>query len=545
MEPIAASLLSKLSRVREYLASKKKADANGIYQNIATEIDSLLDELPRIKPKIKLVSSQIALSKQLKAISEQDANLNQQYQLQIIPPGWEIQQILNGCEFILLVWESQEKVSTKEQRLIQQAIDSNLGLLIAIVGHISADINSWLAVQTNKFSSEVIFLSPSFLVVTDPGCVNQYQQRLTQLLSIARVKLETRLSQKLIRKINQIVRDFNQKKQEKIAAVQLSCSDNEIDLSRQHLNQLMQKTKQRQTHCLQEIKGAINYQKSLLLNPFTQDSLIWSTQEIISQSDIKITRNGKETYLVPIVKTDNKANKANNSEKKLYLYLADLYQFKFQAYFNQEWDKCNHTYGNGGLKQLRQELEFELRSIAHLCDITMESKAIALPEFQLSNLAYLPILEAGSKIVFDNHFSDSKWFRLLIAVGIGAIIFIVTLLLFGEGRFFGFVIVIFQFINLFTGRDARTVKLAQQTKELKRTLDNKYQVLIRLCAEKITRDLIAAVDHEQRFYQQQLDAIALATNEQLSTANKSIEGDRQEINQLKQDRQHILSLLND
>ncbi len=542
MEPIAASLLSKLSRVREYLAVKEKADANGIYQNIATEIDSLLDELPHIKPKIKLVSSKIALSKQLKAISEQDAHLNQQYQLQIIPPDWEIRQILNGCEFILLVWESQQKVSTKEQLLIQQAIDSNLGLLIAIIGHISADINSWLAVQANKFSSEIIFLSPSFLVVTVPGCINQYQQRLTQLLPIARVKLETRLSQKLIRKINQIVRDFNQKKQEKIAAIQLSCSDNEIDLSRQHLNQLMQKIKQRQTHCLQEIKGTINYQKSLLLNPFTKDNLIWSTQEIISQSDIKITRNGKETYLVPIVKTDIKAD---NSEKELYLYLADLYQFKFQAYFNQEWDKCNHTYGNGGLKQLRQELEFELKPIAHMCNITIESKAIALPEFQLSNVAYLPILEAGSKIVFDNHFSDSKWFRLLIAVGIGAIIFIVTLLLFGEGRFFGFIIVIFQFINLFTGRDARTVKLAQQTKELKRTLDNKYQVLIRLCAEKITRDLIAAIDHEQRFYQQQLDAIALAAKEQLSTANKSIEGDRQEINQLKQDRQHILSLLND
>ena len=532
-----SSLFLRLIKVKEYLAIKAAPET--IYSDLIAEIDSLLEELSHSKPKIKFVSSDLLLSKQLKKLSEQDCTLKQQYQLQITSLDLELKQILCGGEFILLGCQRQQQLSANEQRLIQQAINHNVGLAIIIIDNLQTDItdiNSWLEQQPYQFPAEVIFLSHSFLIVTDGSCVKQYQHSLAQLFPTASIKLEARLSQKIIRIIDQSIRSFNQKKRQNITAQQeLSCPEHEIEFYRRQIRQSFQKASKLQQRFVQEIKREINHSKANLINPFAQDNLIYETQKIIGNSEIKISKCGKQSYLVPSVKI-------SNIEKKLHLYLANFYQVKFQDYLVGEWEQCNNRYANGGLGELRKQIVSELKLIAHLCSIAIKPK-LTPPEFLLSDLAYLPILEAESKLIFDYHFSDSQWFRLFISACIGLIIFLATKFFLGEGRFFGFIIIVFQFINLFTGRDAKTIKLKQQTKELKRILDNKYQVLIRLSAEKIVRDLHVALEDEQRFYQQQIDAISKTVNEKLSTHKKTIDSEQQQINQLKQDRQYILSIL--
>ena len=537
MEFIQSDLLPKLTKAKEYFAIKVNSES--IYQDIVLEIDSLITELPYSKPKLKFFSSDIALSKQLKKISEPDLDCKQWYQLQIIPPEVKIRQILNGCEFILLVWQHQQKVSLKEQKLIKKALDRHVGLGIVVIGDRQSSIDSWLKQQVYQFPSEVIFLDRSFLVLQDSISVKQYQNALARLLPAILVKLETKLSQEIINFIDQSIKSFNNHKRQQIEAQQeLYCQECEIESYRRQVSQSIQKVSKLQQNCLQELKREINHQKAILTNPFVKNNLIWQTQEIIRQAEIRIFKEETETYLVPVQIISSDA-------EKLYLYLADLYRLTFQEYFIQQWGNCNNVYGNGGLTRLREQIVVELEPLTHLCDVSIIPKEIALPEFQLSDLAYLPTLEAGSKMVFDYHFSDSKWFRLLVAAGLGLAIFIATKLLFGEGRFFGFLIIVFQFINLFTGQDAKTVKFKQQSKELKRTLDNKYQILIRLSADKITRDLIAAVENEQKFYQQQIEAIAKTANEKLLEIKNSIVSNRQDINRLKSDRQRILDLFRD
>ena len=531
MQSIEPSLLPKLIRVKEYLATKVEQKA--VYLDLITEIDALIDQLPHCKPKIKLVSCNTSLSKQLKEIS-QDINLKQQYQLQIIPPDVKIQHIVHGCEFILLVCDRHEQISTRK-RLIQKSLAKNVGLAMVIIDDNQVDINSWLKQQAYTLPSEIIFLLDNFLVVTDPACVEQYQHNLGQLFTAALVKLETRLSQKLIRTINSRIKVANQQKWQSIKALQeLYCQAEGVEFGQQ-INQLIPKINKKQQHTLQIIKQEINHKKAVLINPFAKDNLIWSTQEIIHKSEIKIFKEAKNTYLLPIVKN-------NNIDSQLYLYIADLYQCKFQNYLEQEWHSCNNTYANGGLKQLRSQIAVELESIVHLTDVTIKPKVITAPEFQLANLAYLPILETGSKSTFDYHFSQGKWFRFLMVASILLMIYLVTKFLSGQGFILGFVIIIFQFINLFTGQDAKANKLKQQSKELKRTLDNKYQILIRLSADKMTRDLVAALDEENRYYQQQIEAIAQTANQKLADVKKTIEGDRQQINQLKQDREIISTI---
>ncbi len=534
MQSIEPSLLPKLIRVKEYLATKVEQKA--VYLDLITEIDALIDRLPHCKPKIKLVSCNTALSKQLKDISEQDVNLKQQYQLQIIPPDVKIQHIVHGCEFILLVCDRHEQISARK-RLIQKSLAKNIGLAIVIIDDHQVDLSSWLKQQADTFPSEIVFLLDNFLVVTDPACVEQYQHNLRQLFTAALVKLETRLAQKLIITINSRIKVANQQKWQSIRASQelLYCQAEGVEFSRQQINQLIPKINKQQQHILQIIKQEINHKKAILINPFAKDNLIWSTQEIIHKSEIKIIKEEKNAYLLPIVKN-------NNIESQLCLYIADLYQCKFQNHLEQEWHSCNNTYANGGLKQLRSQITVELESIVHLADVTIKPKVVDAPKFQLANLAYLPILEAGSKLTFDYHFSQGKWFRFLMVASIVLMIYLVTKFLSGQGFILGFVIIIFQFINLFTGQDAKVNKLKQQSKELKRTLDNKYQILIRLSADKITRDLIAAVDEENRYYQQQIEEIAQIANQKLADVKKTIESDRQQINQLKQDRE-IISII--
>lgn len=537
MEFIQSSLLPKLTKAKEYLATK--ADSAAIYQDLVRELDSTIAELLDVKPKLKFISSDIALSRQLKKISEQNLALKQRYQLQVTPPQLEIQQLLNGCEYVLLVWQHQQRVSAKEQKLIKQAVNRNLGLGIVVTGDRQANITSWRELQVYLFPSEAIFLTKSFLVVEDTASFSQYQNTLMQLYPAALLKLETRLSNKIANLIDRSIKSFNQQQWQEIEAQQkLYCPEHEVEFYQRQINQLVQQANKLQQRYLLEIKREINCRKAILTNPFAQDNLIWQTQEIISSAEIKILKEGTKTYLVP-------SQTISDDGKELYLYLANLYQSTFQQYLTQEWDSCSTVYGNGGLTQLRQEIVLKLEPVAHLCDISIIPKITASPEFELSSLAYLPTLEAGSKMVFDYHFSDSKWFRLSLAVVLGLVIYIVTKLVFGEGRLFGFLIIVFQFINLFTGQDAKAIKFKQQSKELKRTLDNKYQILIRLSADKVTRDLITAVENEQRFYQHQLEAIAQNANQKLTEVKKQLGRDRQKIHQLKRDRQHILSLLED
>ena len=150
-------------------------------------------------------------------------------------------------------------------------------------------------------------------------------------------------------------------------------------------------------------------------------------------------------------------------------------------------------------------------------------------------------LKTNSRILFDYSFTQSSWFRLLISVLVGTGIYLITKLFFGTGKFIGFVILIFQAINLLIGQDIRTIKLKQHKNELKRTVEIKYQNLIRLLVDKVIQTLIISLEQENQLYQQQIDAIATRINAQLKCIQQTINHHKTRINNLKQDQTQILS----
>ena len=537
MNSVEQELLPKLSKVKQYLSARAVRQTE--YQGLIAELDCLSCEISQSKPKIKIIGSDHSLVSELINISRNTAELAQQYVLEIAESKATVKNILSGCELIFLVYDRasflpdcSHKLTSKIEKLLKRAKIKNIYIqpIIASNSTDNSDIKS-------NFQFLNLTLEPQFIVLNDLQSIEQYQKFLSQLSEKAIARLKTRLNNKLTRLIRNRIKDYKQLKWTKIKEVKQNCCQGQPpEAFRQKFSQLIQSLNRQQQQIFSTIKQKVHQQKSLINNPFLANSLIWQTQQIIKAAEVAITELESVNYLTPIAKVDN-------ISQPLHLHLVDIYQQEFQAYIRQQWHNCHEVYGQGGLNTWRREIEQKLVAILGQESLTIEPCSHHNLDFEIDNLVYLPILAEGSRIPFEYSFNQSQWFKIIAAGTVGLVIYLVTKILSGTGRYFGFFILIFQFINLFTGQDAKTLRLRQQTKELKRKLESKYQILIRLSLDKITQDLIAAIDREQRFYQQQIDEIIQTTNQKIATAKKEIEIVREQINLFNEDLSQILCKL--
>ena len=170
--------------------------------------------------------------------------------------------------------------------------------------------------------------------------------------------------------------------------------------------------------------------------------------------------------------------------------------------------------------------------------VTIEFKQPAIePQFKLEEQVELAALSENSQIVFDYNYTQSTWFRLLVALFIGGVIYLFT------QRLFGFILLIVQVINLLTGQDTKKIRLRQQTKELKRVVDSKYQLLVRSLSEKINQEIAIALDNLGQNYQDQVEAIVQQADRQLHEIKHANYQTKETIEKLKQDQQKLQSIL--
>lgn len=102
-------------------------------------------------------------------------------------------------------------------------------------------------------------------------------------------------------------------------------------------------------------------------------------------------------------------------------------------------------------------------------------------------------------------------------------------------------IIIFQLINLMTGQSIKKARLKQQSKELKRIADQKYQSVVRTIINYLTQNLTVAIDRECQLYQQEYgQAIADAQNK-LDELKQSNEEQKAKIEAYNRDRDKIIA----
>lgn len=298
----------------------------------------------------------------------------------------------------------------------------------------------------------------------------------------------------------------------------------------QIINQLPHRCNRLAQNYLRVFKQYNNQNKLNLVNPFSSNSLMYRVQNAIQEAVVIDEKTQHKTYLRLVLKNKIYSEAIHN-------YVMNACQQSLTTWLTEEWQNIETNYNNGGLNKLQQQIQLEIHPLANLCrDITLDRATIE-PSLQLNDYVCLSALENNSQIPFDYHYTQSTWFRLLVAIIIGAIIYILT------GRLFGFILLFVQLINLVTGQDARKVRLRQQTKEIKRILDGKYQFLIRFLVDKVTQDIAIALDKIDRDYQEQIDSITQEASQKLQQIKQEIARDREKIDELKKTHLKLQKIL--
>ncbi|MEM9509615.1 MAG: hypothetical protein AAGA16_18360, partial [Cyanobacteria bacterium P01_E01_bin.35] len=245
-----------------------------------------------------------------------------------------------------------------------------------------------------------------------------------------------------------------------------------------------------------------------------------SVQQMIDVAQIKIVKETKNTYLYLTLNTSSDAEYIHN-------YVTEFCQQKINELMVTQWSHINYFYAEG-LKTVIVKINEQLNSINSL--LTSENKLPALvilqqhPNLDLKQIVDASCLKSQSRIIFDYYFTQSSLFKLFIFLLIGLGIYLLTLMYFGEGKYIGFAIVVFQIINLITGQSIKSAKLKQHSKELKQTISRNYQHLIRLVIDQSIKVLIIALERENQIYEHEL-------TKALSIACMRLEQLRQTINQ--------------
>ena len=298
----------------------------------------------------------------------------------------------------------------------------------------------------------------------------------------------------------------------------------------QTINQLPHRCNRLVQNNLKVFKQYNNQNKLDLINPFFSNSLMYRVQNAIQEAEVVDDKTPHKTYLRLVLKNQIYT-------EPIHTYVMNICQQSLATWLTQEWQNIETNYNNGGLSKLQEQLQLEVHPLTNLCqDITLD-RTITEPSLQLNDYICLSALANNSQIPFDYHYTQSTWFRLLVAITIGTIVFLLT------GRLFGFILLFVQFVNLLTGQDARKIRLRQHTKEIKRILDGKYQFLIRFLVDKVIQDIAIALDEIERNYQEKIDSITQEASKKLQQVKQEIIRDKENIDELKKTHLKLQKIL--
>lgn len=535
-------LIDSVEKSKNYLEGQ--VDLNPSYSDLIDTLEETIDQLNNSKPVIKIFSPTVNLASNLKIKSEANSKLRSLYDFVIIDSVKNVVDLVDNCQLICLVYHSHQQINKAQQKLIERASKNNLNAIVLVKQNKRGIYNSlldWLTSQECQQLEQIQLPVNSFIDLNHKQHIQLFRQFLIFQAPKLRAILIEQQSINITNKIEQFFQSQNTETWQKIEQIKDSCLQGKIpNQYQQIIKQTFNQIERQQRQAFTQIKQNINQSKSSYLNPFMPDSWMFEIQQIIQSSQVVSQQESETTYLY--LKVNNQKN-----IEYIHSYILGLYQQKVTDTLYFHWSKINYDYGEGGIKAWSDRVNLKLAEIGLLpdaekqLDINLNSE---LPSLDLTKIIDFHCLKLNSRIVFDYKYSQSSWFKLLISIVVGISIYFITKLYFGEGRYIGFVILIFQTINIITGQDIRSLKLKQHQKELQRTINNKYQTLIRLITEQLIQTLIVSLDKQDRLYQQQIEAIATLAHTKIDEAQKNIKQHKAKIDRLKQDREKILSWFN-
>ena len=528
-------LVSRLKRVKDFLEQNVKHQPT--YPDLIATLESIGDRL-NSKLTIKIVSPSATLAANIQAQHESNEELRSLYKFETVSPIRQLQQILENCDLICLIYQKRHEIRQHHYKLIELAQKRGVDLLILVQRE--GDLAEYSDWQKNLNALADCLLALPFDPIIDfdsPEDLAVFQRSLIDLATVVNQNRLQRIEGDLVREIK---RFFHHQTTSCWQAIKQTnaryCAEKPLYLYQQQFNQNKQALNQFRQQLIRDIKQDLNHEKTDLLNPFIVGGLIFDLQQLINSTEAKIAIETEQTYLY-LALTEFP------QQPFIHDYVLELCQQRINEIISDRWSKINSEYASGGLQQLLEKSNRELNEIQPLLG---EPKVIVStarqPSLDIEQIVDRDCLKIASRIPFDYSFTQSSWFRLFISALVGTAIYVSTWLFLGTGKYIGFMIIIFQIINLITGQNIKKAKLKQQTKELKRIVDRKYQSLARTMVSYLSQTLIVALDRECQLDREEYsEAIAIAQSK-LDELKQSNEQHKSNVDKLKRDRGEIMTL---
>ena len=531
-------LLERIERVCDWLTRRSATEP--AYQELIEALTAIGDRLKsNSKLAAKIVSPTAAMASVLKTKSEARSALTSIYDFEAVSPVGNIRSILQNCDLVCLVYLSHHEVRPHHRKLIELARQEQVDVLILVslstkVAGAKTSLSEWLA--TNALDAALLPLS-EFIDPDSPSHINLLERSLLDLAPTIRINYGIRIEGEIERELKrwfdretnstwQQIRDLRAKY---LGGVYVSVYQQQL---RQNISQIDRFKQQ----LIGKVRQEVNYAKADLLNPFTVNSLIYQIQQLIEDTQVKTVSGANCTYLYLVLP---------NLPEQPYLhdYISELCQQKTAEILAWQWSQILTQYGSGGIMSLRNRLNEELQGIEVLLPHSaIVSEPIACQTADFGSVIEPECLEFNSRIVFDYRLTQSSWFRLLISVLIGIVIYCVTWLFSGTGRYIGFVIIIFQIINLIAGQNVRQTKLKQQTKELRRLVERNYQSLVRIMVAHIAQTALINLDRQCQIYQEEWQTAIATAQQKLDELKQESDLHKTRVDRLNQDKQRLRDL---
>lgn len=510
----AIKFKNQLQQVIQYLSQRN--NQYPLYEELINALTKIEQEISENQLKILLVAQEAKLIDEIKNITLDCIAQDSVIQTAVVTDA--MHQIEQHYDLILLILDAQQ-LSQDEIKLLKKSSKSKTHVGI-LVKENDLEINSFL-----KEASDIdIFRFSEQEQQEVPIFINSLFNKILE-------QKPTKSKQKILTSINQNIEQakkiFWQRIQEDKT---LHLGQKNPEQTQQAINQIPHRCNRIIQNYLRIFKQNNNQNKLNLVNPFCCDSLMYQIQNAIQEAEVISQQGEQKVYLSLVLEK-------NNYNQVIHHYLVESSQQLCSAWLREEWQNITTQYNNGGLEKLHQQLKLEIQPLADLSiDISLVQPQVKY-QFQLENYICLSALENNSKVPFDYHYTQSTWFRLLVAVSIGLIIYLLI------EHLFGFILLFVQIVNLITGQDAKTIRMRQQTKEMKRIVDGKYQLLIRLLADKLVQDIAIALDDINQDYQEQIEQITQQATNQLNQIKQKIAQNKDYIKELKQTQLKLQTIL--
>lgn len=508
---------NQLTQAIKYLS--QKTDKYETYIELINKLKSIQEKIANYQIKVTIVSEQQKIIDIVKNLSLESQPKN--YVVTSIAISTPINEIIQNCDLILLVLDSTKSITSKEDRLIQRAISSKISLGIIVKQNTFKQHHDFNLAK--KYQTELNVLN----FLENNSIVERYNSFFALLFNKSISYKLLNFKQDTIKTINHY---FETNKKITWQQIQqrkdLYLLGENPDKIQQIINQLIHRCNRLTQNYLRVFKQNNNQNKLNIINPFFGDSLMYRVQNTIQDAEVISQKGKQKTYLRLLIKH-------NNNTQAIHTYVMEVCQQSLETWLDSEWHNINTQYNDGGLNRLQQQLQLEIQPLGNLSPEATLLQPEIKPQLQLENYICLSALENNSKIDFDYHYVQSTWFRLLVAVSIGTVIYLLT------ERLFGFILLLVQIINLITGQDTKSVRLRQQTKELKRIVDGRYQFLVRFLTDNLVQEIAIALDGINQDYQEQITNIIQSATKKLQEIKQDINTEREKIDELKKSHQKI------